>query len=233
MSESLPLVTLDAVCWNEIGVGGDRSCPELKTHIHCRNCPVYSRAAKSFFDRPAPEGYLSDWTGLLAQEKHAGDGDHVSVLIFRLHDEWLALAAKALSEVTDPRPVHRIPHRSNAILEGLVNIRGQILLCVSLHGLLSVEPAAPASRGGSEGAGGGRESHPRLVVIEKKAERWAFMADEIRSVHRIPQADLRGVPSTLSRTSQRYSQAVFTWRDRSVGLLDDQRVLAGLGGLGR
>lgn len=233
MSASLPLATLDAHCWNEIGTGGDQSCPELKTYIHCRNCPVHARAAKAFFDRPAPEGYLADWTRLLALEKQAGDGDHVSVLIFRLHDEWLAVAAKALSEVTDPRPVHWIPHRSNAILEGLVNIRGQLLLCVSLHGLLSVDPTAPPSRGGNEGAGGGRESLPRLVVIERKAERWAFLVDEVRSVHRIPQSDLRGLPSTLSRTSHRYSQAVFTWRDRSVGFLDDQRVIAGLGGLGR
>ncbi|NEN98182.1 MAG: chemotaxis protein CheW, partial [Moorea sp. SIO3I7] len=23
-------------CWNQIGVTGDRSCPELKTFIHCR-----------------------------------------------------------------------------------------------------------------------------------------------------------------------------------------------------
>ncbi len=233
MSRSLPLVTLDAECWNQIGVGGDGSCPELKTYTHCRNCPVHARAARAFFDRPAPEGYLADWTGLLAQEKQASDGDHVSVLIFRLHDEWLALAAKALAEVTDPRPVHRIPHRSNAILEGLVNIRGQLLLCVSLHGLLSVDPAAPSLKAGNESEGGGRESLPRLVVIEKKAERWAFLADEIRSVHRIPHGDLRGLPSTLARAAHRYSQAVFTWRDRSVGLLDDQRVLAGLGGLGQ
>lgn len=232
MTQGLPLVTRDAECWNQIGIGGDRSCPELETYIHCRNCPVHARAARAFFDRPAPEGYLAEWTDLLALEKQAGDGDHVGVLIFRLHDEWLALAAKALAEVTDPRPVHRIPHRSNAILEGLVNIRGQLLLCVSLHGLLSIDPTAPPSRGGTEAAEGGRESIPKLVVMGQKAERWAFLADEVRSVHRIPHDDLRGLPSTLARAAHRYSRAVFTWRDRSVGLLDDTLVLAGLGGLG-
>ena len=40
-----------------------------------------------------------------------------------------------------PRPVHRIPHRSNDVLIGLVNLRGQLQLCVSLHGLLGVEVA--------------------------------------------------------------------------------------------
>ncbi|WP_445633698.1 hypothetical protein [Nostoc sp. DSM 114161] len=29
-------------CWNVIGIEGDRSCPQLSIHAHCRNCPVYS-----------------------------------------------------------------------------------------------------------------------------------------------------------------------------------------------
>src|ERR1700733_11671904 len=52
----------DSDCWNHIGVAGDRSCPELETFIHCRNCPVFSAAARTFFDRPAPEGYLAGWS---------------------------------------------------------------------------------------------------------------------------------------------------------------------------
>ncbi len=32
--------------------------PELSSFIHCRNCPVFAAAARTFFDRPAPEGYL-------------------------------------------------------------------------------------------------------------------------------------------------------------------------------
>ena len=33
-------------CWNRIGVHGDKSCPLLSEHIHCRNCAVYSAAAR-------------------------------------------------------------------------------------------------------------------------------------------------------------------------------------------
>src|SRR5437764_404262 len=88
-------------CWHRIGVSGDRSCPELNSFIHCRNCPVFAAAARTFFDRPAPEGYLAEWTRWLAgsdglgtcgQEKAEGEDDDdalaqregVSVLIFRL-----------------------------------------------------------------------------------------------------------------------------------------------------
>ena len=38
-------------CWNRIGIYGDKSCPVLPEHIHCRNCSVYSAAATRLLDR--------------------------------------------------------------------------------------------------------------------------------------------------------------------------------------
>ena len=40
-------------CWNRIGIHGDKSCPLLIDHIHCRNCAVYSAAATRLLDRYA------------------------------------------------------------------------------------------------------------------------------------------------------------------------------------
>jgi chemotaxis-related protein WspD len=207
-------------CWNRIGVAGDRSCPELEVHVHCRNCPVFAAAAQGFFDRAAPEGYLAEWTRLLARPEQAVDGDFVSLVIFRLGGEWLALDTRLFVEITHPRPVHRIPHRSDDVLVGLVNIRGQLQLCVSLHGLLGVDtaPDDPAAR---EGKG-------RLAVIEDGAERWVFAAEEVLGVHRVPRGQFRGVPSTLTRSANGFSQAVFSRDDRSVGYLDGPRVLTAL-----
>ena len=41
-------------CWNRIGVFGQRSCPELLSCVHCRNCSVYSAAGHSLFERLPP-----------------------------------------------------------------------------------------------------------------------------------------------------------------------------------
>ena len=79
----------------------------------------------------------ADGEHLLAQDKAA------SVLIFRLGEEWLAFRTQTVAEVTLPRPVHRVPHRSNSVLTGIVNLQGQVQLCVSLHGLLGAT-AGPA-----------------------------------------------------------------------------------------
>jgi chemotaxis-related protein WspD len=232
MSTSLPLAVAVNDCWNRIGIGGDRSCPELPAHVHCRSCPVFAMAARTFFDRPAPEGYLAQWTRQLAQEKEAVEEDFLTVLLFRLHAEWLALTAKTLAEVTHPRPVHRIPHRSNEAFVGLLNVRGQLLLCVSLHGLLGVDPADQPPPAGDETISG-RKVYQRLVIIGSKAERWAFPADEVRGVERVARSQLRPVPSTLARFATSYSRSVFTWNDCSVGLLDEQRVISALRSLGK
>jgi chemotaxis-related protein WspD len=218
-------------CWNTVGVSGDRSCPELSTHVHCRNCPVFAGAARSFFDRPAPDGYLADWSGWLAESATLGpDGDRsdvkgdnllsrgeaVSVLIFRLGQEWLAFGTQTIAEVTLPRPVHRIPHRSNAVFSGIVSLQGQVQLCVSLHGLLG----ATATPG----------PFSRLVVLHdlERGETWVFTADEVVGVRRIPRTQWRNVPSTLMNPAVGFSQAVLSCDERSIGLLDEQRVFGAI-----
>ena len=70
-----------------------------------------------------------------------------------------------------------------------MSLRGQLQLCVSLHGLLDVEPPDPASE---------PSANPRLVVIRKDSETWAFPAEEVAGVHRVARDRLQKVPSTLS-----------------------------------
>ena len=222
-----PATALDVMvddCWNRIGVNGDRTCAELERHVHCRNCPVFSRAARSFFDRPAPDGYLKEWSEFLGQSVQPASADDVALLVFRLGGEWLALALSVVSEVTSVRPVHRVPHRTNRVFSGLVSLRGQLRLCVSLHGLLEIEPTDPDFE---------PPPAPRLVVIRKEAEVWAFPADEVVGVRRLPQAQLQKVPSTLANPSGSFSRAVFAWDDqRSVDVLDESRVFETLRRMG-
>jgi chemotaxis-related protein WspD len=219
----------DADCWSRIGVSGDRTCPELNSFIHCRNCPVFATAARAFFDRPAPEGYLPGWSRWLAKSGRDDDGEgageaeneaqsheeKVSVLIFRLGPEWLAFRTQTVAEVTTPRPVHRVPHRTNEVFLGLVNLQGQVQLCVSLHGLLGVTAVSNPAR---------------LVVLRDRdrAETWAFAADQVLGVQQVPRGRWRGVPSTLANPTIGFSQAVLSWKARSIGLLDEERVFMAL-----
>jgi chemotaxis-related protein WspD len=130
--------TLIDECWNRIGAMGDRSCPELETSVHCRNCPVFMTAGQQLFEREPSAEYLEECTRQLAEEVSDEVADTVAVVVFRLGEEWLAFDVAVVVEVAEPRAVHRIPHRSNELLTGIVNIRGELQLCISLHNLLGI-----------------------------------------------------------------------------------------------
>ncbi|MFM9059828.1 MAG: chemotaxis protein CheW [Planctomycetaceae bacterium] len=220
-------------CWRIVGVSGDRSCPELETFIHCRNCPVLAEAARTFFDRAAPAGYLDDWRAILEEPSAAADAGTTSVLVFRLEKEWFALPTHVLVEVTTVRPLHRIPHRAGGGLAGLVNIRGQLQLCMSLHALLGL-PGGPAAA--APGAPATDAAAARMLVVERVAddggrERWVLGADEVAGVHRLARTAVRAVPSTVSQAQARCSTALFDWQDRTVGFLDEARLFEGLRGM--
>ncbi|MBA4186475.1 MAG: chemotaxis protein [Planctomycetaceae bacterium] len=200
-------------CWNRIGVRGDRSCPELVKVTHCHNCPVFAAAGRRFLDAPSPSDYLDEWTVRLADPDNRAATDQISVLVFRLGDEWLALPVGVLVEVTRPRVPHRVPHRGG-LLAGMVNIRGELHLCVRLDLLLGVAIAGERHS----------EQNPRLIVVRRESEGWAFSADEVDQVHRVPGHSLTPPAPTLSRALTKLTRGVFTLGTRPVGLLDDQRV---------
>lgn len=211
-------------CWNQIGVEGDRSCPELTTVIHCRNCPVYSAAGRSLLEREAPLEYVNEWTNILAktQPDHSGSqpstavaplAQTLSVMIFRLLGEWLALPVCLFQEVTQPCVIHTLPHRSNELLRGLVNIRGEILMCISLGNLLDLETIADSPHLSSVVS-------KRMVVVVKDEERWVFTVDEVRGVHRFQLDELQAAPVVISKATEAYTKGVIRWQGQKVNYLD-------------
>ena len=221
-------------CWRIVGVTGDRSCPELERFIHCRNCPVLAEAARGFFDRPAPEGYLDAWRAILEEPEEVVEADATSLLVFRVAKEWLALPAPLLVEVTPVRRIHAVPHLSGTPLAGLVNIRGELRLCISLHAVLGLPgaPSNPGETGASEPGGMEAEAVPRLLVVERpsqrSAERWVLGVDDVAGVQRVPRSSLRPVPATVEQAQARCSAALFGWRDRDVAVLDEERLFDAL-----
>lgn len=212
MTTSRPVMTAPP-CWQAIGVWGDQSCSELAAVTHCHNCPVFAAAGRRFLDAPAPPDYRDEWTSRLAAPETEDHADKLSVLVFRIADEWLALPVGVLVEVARPRIPHRVPHRAG-FLAGLVNIRGELHLCIRLDLLL-----------GLTAANGNRTGNPRLIVIRRDADTWAFAADEVDQVLRLAARDLTPPAPTLSRATARLTRGVFPsaagW---PVGLLDESRL---------
>jgi chemotaxis-related protein WspD len=210
------IASLDSLdCWNSIGIGGDFSCGELKQFIHCRNCPVYSAAGRSLLDRDSSSDYITDRTRILADETDQQEtiaGDTQSLVIFRLGDEWLALPANLFIEVTEPSVIHSLPHRSNDVLLGLINIRGEIQMCVSLKAMLQLDDYAQNNSTATQ----------RLVVLEREGDRWVFLVDELHGIRRVQPNEINNVPATVSKVPQTYTSALLNWDRARVSILDDE-----------
>jgi chemotaxis-related protein WspD len=203
-------------CWNRIGVKGDRSCGELPKFGHCHNCPVFAAAGERLFARPLPDECLAERADAFDRVDEAA-GPALAVLVFRVGEEWLALDVQFMIEVAEPRIVHRVPHRRERLLRGLVNVRGELQMCVSLAELLGVT-AAPAAVGTQATQSGW------LLVAENEQGRWAFSVDEVAGVHRLPRDQLRVVPVTVAQAKQAFTQGVFLEGDQRVGLVDADRL---------
>jgi chemotaxis-related protein WspD len=207
-------------CWGEIGVYGNSKCDELKQFVHCRNCPVYSAAGVRLLDRPLPPNYRLEWTRHFADEKRFPETGNASAILFRIQDEWLALPTRSFQEVAEKRPIHSLPHRQDGILLGLTNVRGELVICISVGHLLQVERMPSL--------GSLRVNYRRLLVIQWEAGRLAFPVDEVQGPHRFHPHELREAPTTVARANPRYVQGVVTWQERSAGILDRDLLLSNL-----
>jgi chemotaxis-related protein WspD len=213
MADGLP--ALDD-CWNRIGVRGDATCVELLAQVHCRNCPVYSRQARLLLDR-AQVHDLAETTRLFAADKQAAQRGEHSAFVFRVGPEWLALSTSVLDEIADLRPIHGLPHRRSGVVLGLANVRGELIVCVSLAQLLGIEELAE----GLHARGQSRVAVRRLLVVRERGLRLAFPVDEVHGTQPYDSSQLQAPPSTVARATASYTRAVLPWEGIAVGLLDE------------
>lgn len=134
----------------------------------------------------------------------------VSVIVFRLGNQWFALPTLYLKEVTPRRPVHRIPHRTNKVLKGFVNLNGELNLLVSLHDLMQIESC--------------RESLPfdRMISMIKDEDIWVFPVDEIEGIYRWDLREMQCTFPSFIQSDIKYIKGVMEIGNKRIGLLDEQ-----------
>lgn len=177
-------------------------------------------SANKLFERVPDEEYLEEWGALLAKEPESTKvGQEVPVVIFRLSTEWLALSVFSFAEIAENRPIHHVPHHSNNFLMGMVNLGGQLRLCISMHKFFEVPQSDELF-----------DSHAKkyMLAIQKEGDFWVFPVDEIEGVYRLEVANMENVPVTVSKSAANYLKGMITWKKKSVGCIDDELLFYGL-----
>lgn len=208
----------DYSCWRKIGIAGDSSCKLLTEFVHCRNCPQYSAIGRTLFDREIPADYQREVSEDLAAVAAPVGEETESVLILRVGSEWFALRTQVFQEVSTYQKPYVVPFRSSSLLAGLVNVTGELLLCISLETALELPPES-----GTKSAG-----RPRLCVGANGRERFAFRVDEILGVRRVPCNLMQPVPVTVAKSPSAQATSCFEVEGRNVGLIDERRLFSSL-----
>lgn len=205
-------------CWREIGIAGDGSCSLLREYVHCRNCPQYSAIGRTLFDREMPVDYRREVSEELAAAAAAAVEEMESVLVLRVGSEWYALRTQVFQEILASQKPYVVPFRSGSLLEGLVNVNGELLLCISLEAALGLSPEISTRTPGRR----------RLCVVGNGHERLAFSVDEILGVRRVPCARMQPVPVTLAKSPSAQATSCFETDSHNVGLIDEKRLFNSL-----
>lgn len=198
-------------CWKRIGIHGDKSCPELAQHVHCRDCPTFSLAAAALLDRELP-GELASVPAAAVSDDEA---ETESATIFRIGAEWFALPTRVIDEIVGARAIHSLPHKRNPALLGLVNVRGELVICVSI---------APLLIGARGDAAEGRQ-----IIVRHPAGRIACPVDEVQHTHHYAPDHLEAVPVTVGRSVSSLTRGLLAWQGRRVARLDEQALFDALG----
>lgn len=178
--------------------------------------------ALQLLHRAPPDDYRREWTERIARRKITAAPQAKSVVAFRIEAEWLALPTTLFQEITEQRGVHVVPHHQGGILAGLVNVRGELLLCASLGALLGISPsAAPAKESA-------RSPAPRLLVANRHGNRIAMPVHEVHGVLRYDDSELLPVPATLNHSGRQFTIGLLPWDGKTIGCLDDERLFQSL-----
>lgn len=202
-------------CWRRIGTRGDKSCPELTRHTRCRDCPTFSLGAAALLDRAVSEDETQARGSQFTQPRTESKAEVESAVIFRIGAEWFALPTALVDEIVGTRSIRSLPHRRNPALLGLVNVRGELVVCVTIAPLLV--GAIPAATAG------------RLIIVGHPGGRIACPVDEVQHTHHYAPDQLEPVPLTVGRSGSSLTKGLLPWNDRMVARLDEHLLFEALG----
>jgi len=200
-------------CWNRIGVIGDQSCEKLEQAVHCRNCDVYAGAAQRNLQRVVGDDYKKEWASHFRQPAAGTQQLDASCLVFRIGREWLSLPTKIFVSVAPQARPHRLPHRTERGLSGIVNVGGTLYPCMSLAALLGIDE--------NEGdAATGRHTFARLLLTQWEDQAYALPVADLHGILRYATKSVQAPAATINKGLSRFLSGVIAHQDMHIGVLD-------------
>ncbi|MFH1338555.1 MAG: chemotaxis protein CheW [Candidatus Omnitrophota bacterium] len=135
------------------------------------------------------------------------------LVVFKIGDEEFGVDISQVREIVRLIEVTYMP-KAPAFIEGVVNLRGQIVAVIDLAKRLGIPSKT-------------RGDNTRIIVIEIGENTVGMVVDSVSEVLRISSDDIEDVPGLIeTEVPEHYIRGVGKLKDRLLVLLDLSRVLS-------
>jgi len=147
---------------------------------------------------------------LPGEEELSGD-DGIQVVAFRLGKEEYAVDILHVQEIVRLLSITRVP-RSARHIEGVVNLRGNIVPIINLHRRFNIESA-------------GEEEDKRIVVFHFDDFKAGIIVDEVSEVLALNSNNIEETDKVYSSMSSDFIKGIARVDNRLFLLLDLQKII--------
>jgi len=140
-------------------------------------------------------------------------GKFVQLVIFKLGEEEFGVDIHDVREIMTMREITPVP-QSPPFIEGIINIRGQIVVVINLEKRFLLVREKP-------------EPSKHILIAEIERNLFGLKVDEVTEVYRLPEANIRPAPSIIAtKIHTDYLKGVGIVDERLLILLDSKKVLS-------
>lgn len=103
----------------------------------------------------------------------------MQIIVFTLGDQYYAMKSETVEEITVMKEFTRVP-KSPYFIEGLINLRGNVISLVNLSKLLRQEE---------------NECYNNIVIIHREKEKLGLLVSQVKEVLKIDEENIEKVTS--------------------------------------
>ncbi len=141
-----------------------------------------------------------------------GSGE-IQLVVFKIGEEEFGVEINQVREIVKLVAITRMP-KAPAFIEGVVNLRGQIITVIDLSRRLDLPSI-------------GRSESTRIMVVEIGDSTVGMIVDSVSEVLRLAENDIEDTPSLIdTEVHEKYLRGVGKSEDRLLILLDLNEVLS-------
>jgi purine-binding chemotaxis protein CheW len=138
--------------------------------------------------------------------------EEIQLVVFSLGREEFAVEVTQVREIMRMEEITRMP-KSPSFVEGILNLRGQIIAVIDLAQRLNLES-------------GDRDAETRIIVVEAEDIKVGMIVDAVSEVLRVSTEAIETTPTLAADVAVAYLQGVVKQENRLIILLDLTKVLS-------